>query len=38
LIRNISTQFFSYNGKELEEFAGIGLYEMDLMMYDPAIG
>uniref|UniRef100_UPI00232DF7F2 RHS repeat domain-containing protein n=1 Tax=Tenacibaculum aiptasiae TaxID=426481 RepID=UPI00232DF7F2 len=31
-------QKFGYNGKELEESLGLDLYEMDLRMYDPAIG
>jgi RHS repeat-associated protein len=35
---NATAQAFKYNGVELNESLGLNLYEMDLRLYDPAIG
>jgi len=35
---NSTAQKFKYNGVELNESLGLNLYEMDVRMYDPAIG
>ena len=34
---NSTAQKYKFNGKELEQFLGLNLYEMDVRNYDPAI-